>query len=104
MWARPLLTLGEWAVYTALWSFANWNGSDTFPTHRTLSDRAWVEPVTAKHAVRRFAELGIVVRTSQRRPNNSATANAYMLLDVCPAHLAERIADLAADRKLKQKP
>lgn len=111
MWARPLLTDGEWAVFTALWSFASWNGDSTFPTHQALADRAWVERGTAANAVRKFAKLGMLTRARQTRADGSDRQNDYLLVEVCPPALftaltkkmAERIDDQERKRKARRK-
>lgn len=111
MWARPLLTDGEWAVFTALWSFASWNGDNTFPNHQALADRAWVERGTAANAVRKFAALGMLTRVRQTRADGSDTSNDYMLVEVCPPDLldkltkkiAARVAEQDAKRKARRK-
>lgn len=98
MWARPFLTDGEWAVYTAIWSFASWNGDSTFPAHQALADRAWVERGSAANAVRKFAKLGLLERVRQTRTDGSDTSNDYMLVEVCPPALLEKLVKLMADR------
>lgn len=111
MWARPLLTDGEWAVFTAVWSFASWSGDNTFPSHQALADRAWVERGSAANAVRKFAALGLLIRARQTRADGSDTSNDYILVEVCPPALldeiakkmAERIAEQEAKRKARRK-
>ncbi|MFI7608842.1 hypothetical protein ACIBTV_27530 [Micromonospora sp. NPDC049366] len=98
MWARPFLTDGEWAVYTALWSFASWNGDSTFPNHQALADRAWGERGSAANAVRKFARLGLLTRARQTRADGSDTSNDYMLVEVCPPALLEKLTKLMAER------
>lgn len=102
MWPRPLLTEGEWAIYTALWSFGNWSGMDAIPKHQTLADRAWCERGTAATAVRRFVELGLIRRERRQRPDKSQTSNRYVLVDVCPDELVPRLVELAEERMADQ--
>jgi DNA-binding MarR family transcriptional regulator len=90
MWVRPLLTVGEWAVYTALWSYPS---DSVFPTHQDLADRAWCERGTAADAIARFDELGLLVREANQRDDGSDTSNTYYLIEVpTKMHLADAAA------------
>lgn len=99
MWVRPLLTVGEWAVYTALWSYPT---DSVFPTHQDLADRAWCERGTAADAVSRFDELGLLAREKQQREDGSDTSNAYYLVEVCTPELAKKIEAKKAERAAEQ--
>jgi hypothetical protein len=102
MWPRPLLTEGEWAIYTALWSFGNWNGRNAWPKHQTLADRAWSERGTVINAIAKFVKLGLITRKPQERGDKSQTSNLYTLVEVCPDALVSRLVELAEDRMIDQ--
>jgi hypothetical protein len=102
MWARPLLTEGEWSIYTALWSFGTWNGTEAWPKHQTLADRAWSERGSVINAIAKFVKLGLVVRTPRKRADNSQTSNEYVLVEVCPDALVSRLVELFAERQDEQ--
>jgi len=99
MWVRPLLTSGEWDVYTALWSYPS---GSVFPTHQELCDRAWCERGTAADAVRRFEELGLLVREAHQRPDGSTTSNTYYLVEVPSAAHEEAVAARRMERQAEQ--
>ena len=98
MWAAALLTPGEWAAYTALWSYADPAGRLDIPTHQELADRAWVERGTAANAVRRFAQLGLLT---------SGVCGGALLVDICPpalfAEIVERFAGRMAEQATKRR-
>lgn len=102
MWARPLLTMGEWNVFTTLWSFANWNGGGVFPSHQAVANRGMCDRATVASAVKKFADLGLLTRTARERDNGSTESNDYQLIEVCPAHLAPRVAELLAAHRQEQ--
>lgn len=102
MWARPLMTAGEWAAYTALWSFASWNGDSTFPSHQQIADRAWIERGSAANAVRKFAKLGLLAKARRTRADGSDTSSDYVLVEVCPDALIGKLTGLMADRIAEQ--
>lgn len=79
MWARPYFTPGEWAVYTALWSYPT---DSVFPTHQALADRAWVQWGTAKDAIAKMDQLGLLERQPQVREDGSDSSNTYYLVEV----------------------
>lgn len=100
MWPRPLFSLAEWSVYTALWS---WPVDALFPTHQELADAAWVERSTVVAAIRKFDELELLVREERFKPDSGMTdSNAYYLVEVCPDNLAKRIAELKVARTAEQ--
>ena len=87
MWPRPFFTPGEWAVYTALWSYPN---DSVFPTHQDLADRAWVERGTAADAIAKMDQLGLLEREPGERDDRSTTSNTYYLVEVPTAdHLTK---------------
>jgi hypothetical protein len=104
MWARPLLTIGEWVVYTALWSFADWNGEGVFPSHQRIANRAMCDRGSVADAIKKFAALGLLLRFAREREDGSTKSNEYQLVEVCPAALAERVKELwVAHEEAQQK-
>lgn len=79
MWPRPFFTAGEWAVYTALWSYPS---DSVFPTHQDLADRAWVERGTASDAVALMEQLSLLEREPGWRDDESQSSNTYFLIEV----------------------
>lgn len=102
MWARPLLTDGEWAVYTALWSFGDWDGSSAFPTHQKLADRAFVARGTAANAVQKFDRLGLFTSKGKNPDNPTDPRNHYVLLEVPTAKLIGAMRAKLAEREQEQ--
>lgn len=102
MWARPLLTIGEWLVYSTLWSFANWNGGGVFPSHQAIANRAVCDRGSVASAVRKFDELGLIRRSARERENGSTQSNNYQLVEVCPPHLVGRVASLLLEHEQAQ--
>lgn len=98
MWARPLLTEGEWSIYTALWSFGTWNGTDAWPSYQKLADRAWCERGSAINAIAKFVKLGLVAKKDHWRADESQSSNRYLLLEICPDVLVPRLMELAEER------
>ncbi len=99
MWARPFFTPGEWAVYTALWSYPN---ESVFPSHQDLADRSWVQWGTAKDAVAKMDRLGLLERAPSTREDGSDSTNTYFLVEVPTAEHLEAIEKLKAERSAKQ--
>lgn len=100
MWARPLFTAGEWAVYTALWSYPN---DSVIPTYQDLCDRAWVERSTAIAAVTKAHNLGLLEKeASEREADGGQSSNTYYLIEVPTPKLIALIAQLTAERQKLQ--
>lgn len=102
MWPRPLMTEGEWTVYTALWSFSNWTGLEAIPSYQKIADRAWCERGTAMNAVAKFLRLGLLAKEPRRRNDRSRKSNEYVLVEVCPDALLPRVMELAEIRIAEQ--
>jgi DNA-binding MarR family transcriptional regulator len=99
MWARPFFTPGEWAVYTALWSYPN---ESVFPSHQDLADRSWVQWGTAKDAVSKMDRLGLLDRAPSTRDDGSDSTNTYFLVEVPTAEHLKAVESLKAERAEKQ--
>ena len=99
MWPRPFFTPGEWAVYTALWSYPN---DSVFPTHQDLADRAWVERGTAADAVAKMDREGLLEREASERDDGSQSSNTYYLVEVPSAAQLAKLEDLRTARAAEQ--
>ncbi len=99
MWPRPFFTPGEWAVYTALWSYPN---DAVFPTHQDLADRAWVEWGTAKDAVAKMDRLALLERDPGEREDGSTSSNTYFLVEVPTAEHVSKLAAMREERRAEQ--
>lgn len=99
MWPRPFFTPGEWAVYTALWSYPN---DSVFPTHQDLADRAWVERGTAADAVAKMDRLNLLDREPAVHDDGSTSSNTYFLVEVATAEHLELIEAKKAERAVEQ--
>ena len=100
MWARPLFTPGEWAVYTALWSYPN---DSVIPTYQDLCNRAWVERPTAIAAVTKMNKLGLLEKeASEREEDGGQSSNTYFLIEIPTPALLKNIAEETAKRQKEQ--
>ena len=100
MWVRPLLTPGQWGVYTALWSYPT---DSVFPTHQDLANRAWCERGTAADAVKVFDDLGLLKRDPDEREDGGQSANTYYLIEVPTAAHIKLLKEKAAEREVVQR-
>lgn len=86
------LTDGEFRIYAALRTWADRAGN-AYPTAAEIGDRAGGKAKgTVRNAVQRFERLGLVRVTPTFWRNGGQAGNDYLLVDVMPADLAERVA------------
>lgn len=106
MWPRPLMTEGEWAIYTAIWSFGNWSGLEAIPSYQKIADRAFAERGSVMNAVAKFTRWGLMDKEHRHRPDKSQKSNGYVLVEVCPdallPELMRKIEDRMADQAAKK--
>lgn len=80
--AANFKTVYEKMVYVVLCKYANWTTKLSYPSVARIAKEAYCSENTARKALRRLTEIGLISIEERRNEQGGQTSNLYILLKV----------------------